>query len=517
MLALLALPYTWLVLRFDWLCDDAFISFRYARNLAQGHGLIYNLGEQPPVEGFTNLLWVLWLSLFELIDARVPLVARVSSGLCGYALFTATGLFIASRTRDWRALAGALAFLATLPPLAAWTTSGLETLPFTLAVFGLFASTFAQRPRVALGAVCAVATLLLRADGFVFVAIVLGVALASARRARSRELLRAVLTIGAVAALTFVAHMLWRRAYFDAWAPNTARVKIEPGLASLISGSLYVGTFLITYPACVLVAAASLWAVRKTRDGVALAALLAAFAICGYALAVGGDFMAMGRFLIPALPLLAVAFASALAHFRAGRSGVLASTALVLACSFVSLLAAFDVHVAPAALRERLRFRWNTNEWFSEWEQWHMMQLQAQKWRLLGRALHAHSQPGDSIVIGTIGAVGYYSGMTILDPYGLVSREPFEELDPSEPRSPGHQRRVALATHLARNPTFLEAQVVQRDELFAGLRRDIAPAGMYSATAGPYADVAVPEWLEIKQVPGASPSQVLRVVRYRPK
>ncbi|MEZ4463558.1 MAG: hypothetical protein R3F43_03330 [bacterium] len=25
-----------------WLCDDAFISFRYARNLAEGHGLVFN-------------------------------------------------------------------------------------------------------------------------------------------------------------------------------------------------------------------------------------------------------------------------------------------------------------------------------------------------------------------------------------------------------------------------------------------------------------------------------------------
>ncbi len=35
--------------------DDAFISYRYARNLADGFGLVWNLGEAP-VEGFTNLL-----------------------------------------------------------------------------------------------------------------------------------------------------------------------------------------------------------------------------------------------------------------------------------------------------------------------------------------------------------------------------------------------------------------------------------------------------------------------------
>src|ERR1700738_1680717 len=37
--------------------DDAFISFRYAENLARGAGLVYNPGER--VEGYTNFLWVL--------------------------------------------------------------------------------------------------------------------------------------------------------------------------------------------------------------------------------------------------------------------------------------------------------------------------------------------------------------------------------------------------------------------------------------------------------------------------
>ena len=38
-----------------WVCDDAFISFRYAQNLVRGNGLVYNLGER--VKGYANLLW----------------------------------------------------------------------------------------------------------------------------------------------------------------------------------------------------------------------------------------------------------------------------------------------------------------------------------------------------------------------------------------------------------------------------------------------------------------------------
>nr|MBC8422663.1 hypothetical protein [bacterium] len=34
--------------------EDAFISFRYAANLLDGHGLVFNPGER--VEGYTNFL-----------------------------------------------------------------------------------------------------------------------------------------------------------------------------------------------------------------------------------------------------------------------------------------------------------------------------------------------------------------------------------------------------------------------------------------------------------------------------
>ena len=47
--------------RYWFICDDAFISFRYARNLATGHGLVFNPGFER-VEGYTNFLWVLMLA-----------------------------------------------------------------------------------------------------------------------------------------------------------------------------------------------------------------------------------------------------------------------------------------------------------------------------------------------------------------------------------------------------------------------------------------------------------------------
>jgi len=49
----LLLGYIW-----NFTVDDAFISFRYALNLAEGHGIVWNIGESP-TEGYSNFLWVL--------------------------------------------------------------------------------------------------------------------------------------------------------------------------------------------------------------------------------------------------------------------------------------------------------------------------------------------------------------------------------------------------------------------------------------------------------------------------
>ena len=66
--------------------DDSFISFRYARNLLEGHGLVYNPGE--PVEGYTNFLWTLVMTIPFWLDLD-PIIFSQHLGL---ALFHFHGL-----------------------------------------------------------------------------------------------------------------------------------------------------------------------------------------------------------------------------------------------------------------------------------------------------------------------------------------------------------------------------------------------------------------------------------------
>jgi hypothetical protein len=63
------------------LIDDAYISVRYAYNLNAGLGLVYNPGE--PVEGYSNLLWTLLLTVPLRLGLAVDTFAIVAGMVFG--------------------------------------------------------------------------------------------------------------------------------------------------------------------------------------------------------------------------------------------------------------------------------------------------------------------------------------------------------------------------------------------------------------------------------------------------
>ncbi len=115
--------------RFSSLFDDAMVSMRYARHLAIGHGLVWNPGEAP-VEGYTNLLWTLWMALLHWVgipERLVSLVVMVSGALLLVGTVATVGA-VARRLApgDGRVAAAATWFVAFSYPLAFWSLRGME-------------------------------------------------------------------------------------------------------------------------------------------------------------------------------------------------------------------------------------------------------------------------------------------------------------------------------------------------------------------------------------------------------
>ena len=115
--------------RYFTLVDDAMISMRYAKHLAQGHGLAWNIGEQP-VEGFTNLGWTLYMAflhLFPFPASKISLAVMLTSLVILLANITVVHKIAETLIPDSN-YAPTLAALITAFyfPLVLWSLRGME-------------------------------------------------------------------------------------------------------------------------------------------------------------------------------------------------------------------------------------------------------------------------------------------------------------------------------------------------------------------------------------------------------
>ncbi|MEN6302352.1 MAG: hypothetical protein ABFD96_06485, partial [Armatimonadia bacterium] len=124
--------------RYYCLFDDAMISMTYARTLAQGHGLVWYPGADR-VEGFTNLLWTLYMAALHLTglpNRLMSLLVQLSAlALLALNLFLVYRLAqrlaprpLAEPETDTVPVFPALAvlFVAFYQPILMWSLQGME-------------------------------------------------------------------------------------------------------------------------------------------------------------------------------------------------------------------------------------------------------------------------------------------------------------------------------------------------------------------------------------------------------
>jgi hypothetical protein len=181
-----------------------------------------------------------------------------------------------------------------------------------------------------------------------------------------------------------------------------------------------------------------------------------------FAILVSGDFMAMGRFLVPGWAFAVILFAWMLDDLaglsRLWRIGVLTVGG---AAVVIGALPGWDVHFAPEAVRAKFHFRLNSTDYRSEYQQWVYQRDNALLWAVRGRALKRWVGPDARVVTGAIGAVGYYSDHFVYDTAGLVTREvAIRPVGERVLKSPGHDKHVGPEFFLHHQPEVLTPMVV---------------------------------------------------------
>jgi arabinofuranosyltransferase len=343
------------IAHYAFLCDDAFISFRYARNLADGYGLVFNPGGER-VEGYSNFLWVLILAFVDLIGIAPEKAANSLSVSCSLALAIGLVLYCLQNrgvgTNPWWVLLPA-ALLATNRSYAVWSTSGLETRLFEmLCVGGLLRAIWelqlikggrgGSRPIAA--ALLALATLT-RPDGMLISACVLGI-WAFWPIVWQRFSLQRVVVGATVFWLPVGAHYLARYAYYGDWFPNTYYAKV--GDAWWDIGGSYLAAFATEY-AMVLWAPfvlAGIWGLIRGGRAEVAAILVATVAVhATYIASIGGDHFEYRPLDLYLLPIFVLMFYGAGWLSRAGIPTALiasAGAACVLGAAILPTLSGID-------------------------------------------------------------------------------------------------------------------------------------------------------------------------------
>ncbi|MGQ9680962.1 MAG: hypothetical protein ACUVX9_00335 [Anaerolineae bacterium] len=315
--------------RYFALFDDCMVSMTYARNLAQGHGLVWYPGAAR-VEGYTNPLWVLFMAAIHLLPVALSKTSLIVQ-LAG-ALLLAANLVCVRRMADLLAPGSAFAGLAApllcafYLPLNTWGLQGTEVsllaLIVTSAAWQALRALRANKPATGLYLLLGAATLV-RLDMAVSALAIIAYLAVVDRENRRRHLLSGL----GVLALFILGQTLLRSWYYGDPLPNTYYLKMTgyPVLLRMSRG-LYVALE-FAWPIAWLLIVTGLGALffRRDRQLPLLVWLLAAQV--AYSVYVGGDawewWGGANRYIAIAMPVFFVGFVCVLSRVSALPAGLM--------------------------------------------------------------------------------------------------------------------------------------------------------------------------------------------------
>ncbi len=338
----LATGYTFFVGLLYWLLtdrpligiDDANIYMVYMRNLAEGHGFVYNVGGEH-VEGFTSLLWTIFGSLLFLIFHTPEIALLVSSFLIVAIIIFQLTKFTNTYTQHKGLISPyallTLGLLAVIPGYFDWTIltlmeTGWWSLLLITMVFNIGLFFFDQTEKslkaknksflFLLGLL-----LLTRPEsllwGLIFIGIRSLLFLFATKSIKSA--IPDILKMVATYALTVGTLTMWRIYYFGYPLPNTYYAKVSADLfANIKNGTIYLIQFLLQGNPLVLIILATFffWLIQfikkrnyqNFRKMLLLWLGLVTIINLLIPLVTGGDHFVLFRFYQPLLPITYVLF-----------------------------------------------------------------------------------------------------------------------------------------------------------------------------------------------------------------
>lgn len=416
--------------------DDAYITLRYVQNFINGNGLVFNLGER--VEGYTNFLWVMILSLFgvtaEIFSLQIDLalVSQILSQLSGIALlilsfyFTKKLLitkFLIKYNDDYLITS----LLSLIPPLLIsfsssflyWGVSGMESTLFTfLTLLSIYRYLFRNDDKPdAIFIAASILNSLLRPEGFlIFLLIVIHSKIYSSKffnaidksdkkqiSIHTKEIIYYIIPL--------IAFLLFRFLYYGYLLPNTFYAKTGFNLEhfkrgvdyvlSAISNNFFYG-ILLNIPL-----------INFRKSVLRSATVFFYFFVLTYLIfivLIGGDVLPVDRFILPLLPLVLIFSMTIIFHlFDLNVSlskKLFLFFALAITLSFfviTSFISNYDImrtkRSYEVGLVEKMKF-------YAEW--------------VKNKQIENAGDKKITVALSTIGAFSFFSEARVIDLVGLT-------------------------------------------------------------------------------------------------
>jgi arabinofuranosyltransferase len=429
--------------------DDAFISYRYVKNLINGHGLVFNPKER--VEGYTNFLWIIILSIFTKFDLDIIVVSKilgVTSGCIAlFFLYKISTLFFQKGNRSpdsvlaWFFTLSPSLLLASNSAFAYWSISGLESAFFVMAVLlSVYFYFTSQRLMIVSSAL----STLIRPEGVLVFAIIM-----LHKLFFKKDKLKDCLFSLASFIILLLPFLSFKLLYYGDILPNSFYAKTGFSLEYIKSGLEYFWIFLKHYGLWGILYLLPILFYKSLNDKQKLF-LLFAYIYTLYVILIGGDVLKVHRFFLPVFPFLYLLYT-----FSIGRLFLVfkkRSLAIFFSVSLIFLL---------SALTFFLPHQWIKGVRKSE------LGLVG-KMEFLAKSLGENYGSDFSIAASTIGALSYYLDAKVMDMLGLtdkyISRHP--EIVPGMISS-WKERKFNTQYLLSLDPDFI---------LFSTERKPSAPA-----------------------------------------
>lgn len=412
--------------------DDAYIFLRYAENIVNGFGLVWNINEAP-VEGYTSFLYlfVLITAKFLTIDLETFAIVFgiITSALTLFFTYLINIHLFGKILSKKSSIIFTIIILTISPAYLYWSTAGMETsfysmfLVMTIYLFLKFPESISSSlfKGILFGMLC-----VLRFEAVLFFVIALYY-LVKPNNSFLRIKISATTSLFILGfILAFGTYFIWRWTYFGFFFPNTFYAKTGGGIQQIIGGFLYIIKALrLFYGFGWIPIIFVLLFFRKemlSKETIFLFSISLISILT--TILIGGDHFHLGRFVLPVLPLLFVFLPPSIELMSLTQFKYISLKQKYRGVLILFVIAALLVNKpvykeVAGGFINLLDAKKDLLEVYDESSETDIIDWQT-GFILMGSALNKIADKDDYIAVVPIGAIGYFSKINVIDMVGLV-------------------------------------------------------------------------------------------------